>query len=196
MKNANYQYNLHELLCLKKFSETFQVFSTEEFCQAAVDWAEREVIAGRASERLLIIASLGLDTTVDYVELERYLLIYLKEQGIQDPSLAYSALVWLRLQLAQLIAASSAQEVERRLVFFTHCYLDDIPPALFRITHLLSGLYWELYDEAVPVFYSRAYEMSEYQLLNHVTARLQPLYRILCNPDWMHVLTSALDPGR
>lgn len=193
MENSDYKYNLQELLCLKKFSDTFKVFSSDEFCRAVVSWAEREVIAGVDSEALLIIASLGLDSTIDSYEVEKYLLIYQREMSIQEPSSRYSALVWLRLQLEQLIAASSAQEIECRLSFFTHYFLDYPPRAFACITNTLSSLYWELYDESIPVFNSRASEMSEDQLLAHIKDRLFPFYRILSNSDWIQVLASASD---
>ncbi|KLP55229.1 hypothetical protein ABR39_10000 [Enterobacter genomosp. O] len=193
MENSDYKYNFKELLCLKKFSDTFNVFSSDEFCQAVVCWAEREVIAGADSETLLIIASLGLDSKIDSYEVEKYLLIYKKELSFQEPSERYSALVWLRVQLEKLIAASSAQEVECRLSFFTHYFLDYPPRAFACITYTLSNLYWELYDEAIPVFSSRASEMSEDQLLAHIKERLFPFYRILSNPDWIQVLASSSD---
>lgn len=189
MKNPDYTHSFQELLCLKIFSETVNVFGSDEFCQAVVAWAEREVLAGADSETLLMIASLGLDSTIDAFEVEKYLLIYKREQSIRDPSPRYSALVWLRLQLENLIAASSAHDVERRLSLFTHYYLDYPPRAFNYITNIFSGLYWELYDEAIPVFYSRASEMTESELLEYVKERLFPFYRILSNPDWMRVLS-------
>lgn len=188
MEKPEYKYSLQELLCLKVFSEVFGVISSEAFCRAVVAWAEREVITGIDSETLLIIASLGLDSTLDRFEVEKYLLIYQSEQCIQDPSPRYSALVWLRLQLEQLIAASSAYEIESRLSFFTHYVLDHPPRAFACITNTLSNFYWELYDESIPVFNSRASEMSEDELLEQVKERLLPFYRILNNPDWMQVL--------
>lgn len=190
MKNPDYKYNFQELLCLKIFSEKFEVFSSEEFCQAVVCWAEREIIAGVDSETLLIISSLGLDSTIDSSEVEKYLLIYQREMSIQAPSPRYSALVWLRLQLEHLMAASSVHEVECRLSLFIHYYLDYPPRAFACITNRLSGLYWELWDESIPAFNSRASEMSEDQLLEHVKARLLPFCRILGNADWMHVLAA------
>ncbi len=191
MENSHYKYNFQELLCLKNFSDVFNVLSSDEFCQAVVSWAEREVMAGVDSEILLIIASLGLDSTIDSYEVEKYFLIYKREMSIQEPSVRYSALVWLRLQLEKLMAASSAQEVESRLSFFTHYFLDYPPRTFSCITNILSNLYWELYDEAIPVFNSRASEMSEEQLLAYIKDRLFPFYRILNNSDWIEVLSSS-----
>lgn len=189
MDNSEYKYQLNELLCLKVFSRTFEIINSESFCKAVVEWAEREVIAGADSETLLILASLGLDSTLDHYEVEKYLLIYQREQSIKNPSPHESALVWLRLKLGQLIEAVSAFEIEELLSFFTHYFLDYPPRAFARITNVLSNLYWELYDEAIPVFNSRASEMSEHELLEYVKERLLPFYRILNISDWMHLLS-------
>jgi len=189
MDNSKYPYHLHELLCLKVFSQTVEIFSSQEFSRAVAAWAEREVIAGADSETLLILASLGLDSTPDPWEVDKYLFIYQHEQRIPNPSPCESALVWLRLKLGQLIEAASASEIEERLTFFTHHYLDYPPRAFARITNILSSLYWELYDEAIPVFNSRASEMSEQELLEYVKTRLLPYYRILNMSDWMRLLT-------
>lgn len=189
MDNSEYPHHLHELLCLRVFSQTFSILSTQEFNRAAVAWAEREVIAGADSETLLILASLGLDPTPDPYEVDKYLFIYQREQNIPNPSPYESALVWLRLKIVQLIEAASASEIEALLSFFTHHYLDYPPVAFARITNILSNLYWELYDEAVPVFNSRASEMSEHELLDYVKKRLLPFYRMLSSPDWMRLIT-------
>jgi len=189
MDNSEYSYPLQELLCLQVFSQTVEILSSEEFSRAVVAWAEREVIAGADSETLLILASLGLDSTPDPWEVDKYLFIYLHEQRIPHPSPCESTLVWLRLKLGQLIEAASASEIEEQLSLFTHYYLDYPPRAFARITNILSSLYWELYDEAVPVFNSRASEMSEHELLAYVKTRLLPYYRIVSSPDWMRLLT-------
>ncbi|YCI29801.1 hypothetical protein M1E08_02615 [Erwinia sp. PK3-005] len=188
MENPEYKYSLQELLCLKVFSNTLEVIQSDAFCRAVVTWAESEIMSGTNSETLLILASLGLDSVLDNFEVEKYLLIYQREQNIQNPPPHFSALVWLRLKLGQLIASSSAYEVESRLSFFTHYFLDYPPRTFARITNVLSSFYWELYDEAIPVFSSKASEMSEDKLLEQVKDRLFPFYRILNNPDWMQIL--------
>lgn len=189
MEISEYKYSLQELLCLDVFSQTFNVIRSEVFCKAIIAWAEREVMSGENSEPLLIIASLGLDSTPDRYEVDKYLLMYQREQNIQNPSQYESALVWLRLQLGQLIEARSAIEVENRLKFFIHHYLDYPPRTFARITNVLSNLYWELFDEAIPVFNSRAAEMGENELLEYIKERLRPFYQILNNSDWIRLLT-------
>lgn len=189
MENLAHQYSLRELLCLQVFRHKVGAITSDEFCHAVIAWAESEVIAGSDADLLLIIASLGLDSTPDAIEVEKYLLMYLCEQGIQIPSLYESAMVWLRLQLEHLTETRSRLEIEARLTFFTHNYLDDPPGAFARITGMLSGLYWELFDEAIPVFHSRASEMSESELVEYVRGRLRPLVRVLNHPDWVRLLT-------
>lgn len=65
----------------------------------------------------------------------------------------------------------------------------DFPPGAFaRSTNILSSFYWELVDVAIQIFYSRASEMSENELILHVKERLAPLYRMLHDSDWMGIL--------
>lgn len=179
---------LDELLCIKVFSETFQMAGPDECAQSITEWAEREVMAGAESDTLLILASLNLDPIPDRNEVEKYLLLYQREKNIQNPQPVYSALVWLRLKLGRLLTASSSSEVESRLAFFTHYFLDYPPKAFARIASVISHFYWELYDEAIPVFNSRASEMDDKELMAHVRERLLPFYRILNHPDWVHLL--------
>lgn len=189
MENSAYQYSLRELLCLQVFRHKVGAITSDEFCHAVIAWAEREVIAGSDSTLLLILASLGLDSTPDITAVDKYLLMYLREKGIQSPSLYESAMIWLRLQLDHLTEASSRLEIEARLTFFTQYCLDNPPGAFARMTSMLSGLYWELFDEAIPVFNARASEMSESALIEYVRGRLRPLVRVLNNPDWVRLLT-------
>lgn len=188
VKTDTYALSLHELLCLKTFSKTFEIINPVELNKAITEWAEREIIAEKASDTLLILASLNLDPIPDRFEVEKYLLLYQQEQGIQNPSAEQSALVWLRVQLGQLIAASNACEIESKLAFFTHYFLDYPPRAFACISRSISNFYWELYDEAIPVFNSRASEMSEEALLIHVQERITPYYRLLNHPDWLWIL--------
>lgn len=188
MKTDGYVLSLHELLCFKAFNQTFEIASLVEFNKAITEWAEREIIAGKASNTLLILASLNLDPIPDRFEVEKYLLLYQQEQGIQNPSAEQSALVWLRVQLRQLIMASNSCEIESKLAFFTHYFLDYPPRAFANITHSIANFYWQLYDEAPPVFNSRASEMSEEALLVHVQERIMPWYRVLNHPDWLWIL--------
>ncbi|WP_455915931.1 hypothetical protein [Pantoea agglomerans] len=181
--------SLYQLLCLRVFSKTFEVIGLDEYCKAITEWAERKVIAGEESDILLILASLNLDPVPDRYEVEKYLLFYQKEQNIQDPTPNHSALAWLRMKLLHLITASTTQDVEIKLAFFTHYFFDYQPRSFAIITNTISSFYWELYDEAIPAFNSRASQMSENELLDHVKERMLPYYRILDNPDWMWVLT-------
>ncbi|MBD9553333.1 hypothetical protein IB221_13835 [Pantoea sp. PNT01] len=188
MECHNNELSLEDLLCLKVFSETFEVIGLDDFIKAITNWAEREIIAGEESDTLLILASLNLEPTPDRHDVDKYLRIYQREKNIQNPDIYYSALVWLRREISYLITDSSSNEIEKRLAFFTH-YFSDYPPRAFaRITNLISNFYWELYDEAVPVFNSRASEMSEHQLITYVRTRLRPFYRILSNRDWLRIL--------
>ncbi|MGJ0481626.1 hypothetical protein [Pantoea agglomerans] len=182
------QHSLQELLCLKVFSETFEVITLDEFNKGITEWAESELIAGGASDTMLILASLNLEAIPDRIDVERYLRLYQRENGIQDPHPHLSALVWLRREIGYLINAESSREIEARLAFFTHYFLDYPPTAFARITHVISDFYWELYNEAVPYFTSAASGMSENAFIVYVRARLYPFYRILNNPDWLRIL--------
>ncbi|PAW35364.1 hypothetical protein CIL06_06410 [Pantoea vagans] len=188
MEFRNDQLSLQELLCLKVFNETFQVIGLDDYTKAITDWAEREIIAGEESDTLLILASLSLEPKPDRHDVEKYLRIYQREKNIQNPDSKYSALVWLRMKIGDLITASTSNEIEKKLAFFTNYFLDYSPRAFARIANLTSNFYWELYDEAIPVFNSRASEMSEHELVTYVRTRLLPFYRILCNRDWLRIL--------
>jgi len=179
---------LEELLCLRVFNSTFHVIGLDRYYRAITEWAERKVLAGEEHDTLLILASLNLDPIPDRHEVEQYLKIYQQEMNIQNPHPHYSALVWLRMQLGYLMASESCEDVEGRLALFTHYFLDFPPRAFARSTDILSSFYWELYDEAKPIFYARAYETSENELIFYVKVRLTPLYRKLYNSDWMAIL--------
>jgi len=142
MECHNNELSLEDLLCLKVFSETFEVIGLDDFIKAITNWAEREIIAGEESDTLLILASLNLEPTPDRHDVEKYLRIYQREKNIQNPDIYYSALVWLRREISYLITDSSSNEIEKRLAFFTH-YFSDYPPRAFaRITNLISNFYW------------------------------------------------------
>jgi hypothetical protein len=181
---------LKELLCFKVFSGTFHVICLDGFYKAITEWAERAVLAGRESDTLLILASLNLDPIPDRHEVEKYLGIYQLENDIKNPDSDYSALVWLRMQIQYLIHPASSKEIERILEFFIHYYFSDYSPRSFaKIAGLLSNLYWDLYDEAIPIFNSRASSMSDEELMIYVKQWCEPYYRVLINEDWLSILT-------
>lgn len=151
-------------------------------------WAEYQVLAGSQSETLLILASLSLEPFPDRDDVELYLARNQQENSIANPDVLISSLIWLRIRLQQIIAAASVSEVEFRLAYFTQWYLDYPPRVFAKITSALSSLYWELYDEALPVFQSRASKISERELFAYVRNRINPLIRILRNDDWISVL--------
>lgn len=182
---------LGELLCLKTFSShygEFGLFDDGWFVKAATAWAERELISGEESDNVMILASLSLDDVPDRYEVQRYLSLCQQERGMSEPALRLSALVWLRLALNQLMKVTTAAEIEHQLSFFMNWYLDYPPPVFAKITNMLSSYYWELYDEAIPAFYSRASEMSDDELLSQVKERVRPLIRFLSSKDWIDVL--------
>lgn len=179
---------LEELLCFRIFSNTFHVIGLDRYYKAITEWAERKVLAGEESDTLLILASLNLDPIPDRHEVEQYLHIYQREMNIQNPHPHYSALVWLRMQIRHLMFSKSSEDLEGKLALFTHYFLDFPPRAFARSANILSNFHWELYDEAIPVFYSRASEMSENQLIFLVNERLNSLYSKLNNSDWMEIL--------
>lgn len=113
MECQNNELSLEDLLCLKVFSETFEVIGLDDFIKAITNWAEREIIAGEESDTLLILASLNLEPTPDRHDVEKYLRIYQREKKIQNPDIYYSALVWLRREISYLITASSSNEIEK-----------------------------------------------------------------------------------
>jgi len=188
MNDAAYNYTLQDLLCLKTFDEIASFSSAIDFSKRITEWAEKELLNGNDSESLLILASLNLEThPIDY-EVNEYLGRYQREMNIVNPSAELSALVWLRIQLTLLMKANSPQEVESRLAFFTNYFLDYAPSAFASITHRLNNFYWEMYDEAIPVFNSRASSMSDDELLLYVNQWCKPYFRILVNKDWLSVL--------
>ena len=183
---------LEELLCVRVFSNTFHVIGLDRYYKAITEWAERKVLTGEESDTLLILASLNLEPIPDRNEVEQYLKIYQREMNIQNPHPHYSALVWLRMQIGYLIASKSGEDVEGKLALFTHYFLDFPPRAFARSANILSNFYWELFDEAIPIFYSKASEMSENELILHVKERLTLLYRKLDNSDWMGILAREI----
>lgn len=189
MKDTTYNYTLQDLLCLRKFDEVVRFRITPDFSKQITEWAEKELLAGNNSESLLILASLNFESQpIDY-EVKEYLGRYQREVNIENPSVELSALVWLRIQLTLLMKANSTQEVEGRLAFFTQYVLDYAPPAFASITDRLNNFYWEMYDEAMPDFNSRALSMSDDELLLYVKQWCEPYLRILINEDWLSFLT-------
>ncbi|WP_372771773.1 hypothetical protein [Pantoea sp. WEP] len=191
MDIRNDELSLKELLCLKVFSETIEVIRLDDFTKAITDWAEREILAGEESDTLLILASLNLEPIPDRYDVEKYLRIYQREKNIQNPTPNYSALVWLRIKIGYLITASSSNEINKRLAFFTHYFMYYSPRAFARIARLLSNLYWVLYDEDIPIFNSRASGMSDDELTMYVQQWCEPYYRILINEDWLSILAKG-----
>ena len=189
MKDTTYNYTLQDLLCLRTFDEVVRFRITPNFSKQITEWAEKELLTGNDSESLLILASLNFEShPIDY-KVNEYLGRYQREVNIENPSAELSALVWLRIQLTLLMKANSPEEVEGRLGFFTQYVLDYPPPAFASITYRLNNFYWEMYDEAMPAFNSRASSMSDEELLLYVKQWCEPYYRILINEDWLSFLT-------
>lgn len=192
MEERSNELSLEELLCLKVFSETFEVIGPDDFNKAITEWAEKSILSGEESDTLLILASLNLEPIPYRHDEEKYLCIYQRERNVQNPDPHYSALVWLRLQIGHLITTSSSNEIEIRLEYFAHYFLGYSPRAFVKIANLIYNFYWELYDEAVPIFNSKASEMNKNELTSYVKKRLLPFYRILNNRDWLQILVGSL----
>lgn len=82
-----YKLDLHEILCLKTFGESFEAYRVDDYDKMIIEWAERELLYGKSSESLLILASLNLDKRPDSDEIERYLCAYMLEQNIVMPNI-------------------------------------------------------------------------------------------------------------
>lgn len=189
MKDTTYNYTLQELLCLRTFDEVVRSRITPNFSKQITEWAEKELLTGNDSESLLILASLNFEPhPIDY-EVNEYLGRYQREVNAVNPSAELSALVWLRMQLTLLMNANSSEEVEGRLAFFSIYALDYSPRAFASIAYRLNNFYWELYDEAMPAFNSRASSMSDDELKMYVKEWCEPYYRVLINEDWLSILT-------
>lgn len=189
MKDNTYNYTLQDLLCLRTFDEAVRSRVTPNFSKQITEWAEKELLTGKDSESLLILASLNFESHLIDYEVNEYLSRYQREVHIVDPSAELSALVWLRIQLKILMKANSPEEVERRLAFFSNYALDFPPAAFASITYRLNNVYWEMYDEAMLVFNSRALSMSDEELLLYVKHWCESYFRILINEDWLSFLT-------
>ncbi|URQ60344.1 hypothetical protein LQ939_16855 [Pantoea alhagi] len=188
MENKKYEYNLHEILCLKTYAEAFEAYRVDDYDKEITEWAEREIISGNDSDTLLILASLNLDKKPDPYEVERYLSAYMRENNLHMPGLGESSVVWLRIKTWFLLHVDSSQEIELRLHQIPAFPLGSDSRLASRITWQYYHLHEELFDDWGPEYPSKASTMSESEIRDFVRCRVKPYYRILCNPDWVWLL--------
>lgn len=189
MDNKKYQYNLYEILCLMTYGEAFEAYRVNDYYKEITEWAEREIIAENNSETILILASLNLDKKPDPYEVKHYLSAYMRQEGIFMPNLSESSVVWLRIKTWFLLHIESVDEIELRLHNMPAFPLGPDSRLASRITWQFYHLYEELFDDWGPDYPSRASKMSEAEILDFIRCRVKPYYRILCNPDWVWLLS-------
>lgn len=188
MDDKKYEYNLHEILCLKTYGNAFEAYKIDDYDKKITEWAEREIIFGNESDTLLILASLNLDKKPDSYEVEHYLLAYMRENNIFKPSLGESSVIWLKIKTWLLLHAESSKEIELRLHQMPAFPLSPASRIASSITWHYYGLHEELFDDWGPEYPSKASTMSESAIISYVQCRLKPFYRILNNPDWAWLL--------
>lgn len=187
--NIKFPYNLHEILCLMTYAEAAEAYRADDYSKEVTDWAEREMISGKDSDTLLILASLNLDKQPDPYEVKHYLAAYMRQENLSMPSLAESAVVWLKIQTWFLLQIESVEEIEIRLHQIPYLPSGHDSRSVSRITWQYYRLYEELFDDWGPEYPSKASAMSQTEILDYVRCRVKPYYRILCNPDWIWLLS-------
>ncbi|MCG7783388.1 hypothetical protein [Lelliottia amnigena] len=187
-----YKHDLHEILCLKTFGESFEAYRVDDYDTMIIEWAESELLCGNSSESLLILASLNLDKRPDSGEIERYLYAYMLEQNIVMPSINASAMTWLRIKAWFLMHAETSKELELRLHQIPAFHPSPGSRILSNIGWQFYRIYNDLYDDWGPGYPSKASAMSEADILDFVKCRVKPLYRVLCSSDWAWVMARAV----
>jgi hypothetical protein len=190
MTTFSYPYTLHDLLCLRQFNEIQGALHVEACDKEIVEWAERQVMQGNDSEALLILASLNLDKHPNSDEVRMYLDRYLRESGQALPGAKISTLIWLKLQLWNIIQCEDAKEAETALYNFAIAYLDFPPPFFTRTCRYFNWLYYRLYDDIGGEYQTLASEMSDSALLSYIKSHTTPFYRVLSDNEWLDFLTS------
>lgn len=190
MTTFSYPYTLHDLLCLRQFNEIHGALHAEASDKEIVEWAERQVMQGNDSEALLILASLNLDKHPNSDEVRMYLDRYLRESGQALPDAKISTLIWLKLQLWNIIQCEDAKEAETVLYDFAIAYLDFPPPFFTRTCRYFNWLYYRLYDDIGGEYQKLASEMSDSALLSYIKSLTTPFYRVLSDNEWLDFLTS------
>uniref|UniRef100_A0A8H9YNP1 Uncharacterized protein n=1 Tax=Pseudomonas tritici TaxID=2745518 RepID=A0A8H9YNP1_9PSED len=190
MTTFSYPYTLHDLLCLRQFNEIHGALHAEACDKEIVEWAERQVMKGNDSEALLILASLNLDKHPNSDEVRMYLDRYLRESGLALPGAKISTLIWLKLQLWNIIQCEDAKEAETALYDFAIAYLDFPPPFFTRTCRYFNWLYYRLYDDLGGEYQTLASEMSDSALLSYIKSHTTPFYRVLSDNEWLDFLTS------
>ncbi|KNH33077.1 hypothetical protein [Pantoea vagans] len=189
MKDIKYEYNLYEILCLRIYGEAFIAYQINDYEKKITEWAEREFISGNDSEALLILASLNLDKKPDFYEVEYYLLAYMRERKLNFPKLSESSVVWLKINTWYLLHVNSSHDIELMLHQIPAFPLGQVSRLASRITWQYYHLYEKLFDDWGPGHPSKASSMSDLEIRDFVRCRVKPYYRILCNPDWVWLLT-------
>lgn len=187
-----YKFDLHEILCLKTFGDSFEAYRVDDYDKMIIEWAERELLYGNSSESLLILASLNLDKHPDSDEIERYLYAYMLEQNIVMPSINASSMTWLRIKAWFLIHAETSKEVELRLHQIPALHSSPGSRVLSNICWQFYRIYDDLYDDWGPDSPSKASAMREADILDFVKCRVKPFYRVLCSSDWAWILARAV----
>ncbi|ABP62179.1 hypothetical protein [Enterobacter sp. 638] len=190
MTTFSYPYTFHDLLCLRQFNEIHGALHTEASDKEIVEWAEHQVMQGNDSEAVLILASLNLDKHPNSDEVRMYLDRYLLESGQSLPDAKISALIWLKLQLLNIIQCEDAKKAETVLYDFAIAYLDFPPPFFTRTCRYFNWLYYRLYDDLGGEYQTLASEMSDSALLSYIKSHTTPFYRVLSDNEWLDFLTS------
>ncbi len=109
------------------------------------DWAEREVMQGNSSEKLLILASLGLDKEIDKEEVITWFRAYLNEAGISEPHGLESSLLYCRRNI-KMIAYSGSEDAAFRSLDDHFSWWYDAPASM--LSRIIS--YWRsVFDDFV-----------------------------------------------
>lgn len=90
-----------------------------------VDYSESEVVNGNTSETLLILSSLSLDKKLDIYEVEFYFKRFINEVGVKEPTVGYSMLTWLHLEIEEILHSESRCEIEDKLSSFAFYWYES-----------------------------------------------------------------------
>lgn len=187
---------LNDLLCLMEFRKTARHLASGNDLRTVVAWAEEAVIAGDRSEPLLILASLGLDSTPEEDEVRHYLERYMAETGLVYPGPNLSVLVWLRTELTQLLQHKTIDQVEAHLAFFSINPMEYGPPFFTKICRHLNWLYYYIFDDAGGGYPSVISGMTEGEVLDAIHKEFHAFELVLYREQWLSWLANEPLPNR
>jgi len=190
MTTPSYPNTFLDLLCLIQFNEALYPLSKANGYKKIVEWAETQIMNGDKSEALLILASLDLDKALDEDDVKRYLDRYLRESGQHFPDKKLSALIWLKIQLWNLIHCENTHTAEGLLYEFAVAFLDFPPPFFTRTCRYFDKFYYHLYDDLGGEYQTLASEMTDSKLLAYIKSHTAPFYRVLSDNEWLDFLTT------